>query len=58
VHNQPNQGLFLFWVRFWDDFSEDWEILLTTDRVRTDGVESFLPLRTHVTLDIFQTTKT
>jgi putative ATP-dependent endonuclease of OLD family len=34
-----------------DDFSEDWEILLTTDRVRTDGIESFLPLRTHVTFD-------
>ncbi len=34
-----------------DDFSEDWEILLTTDRVRTNGIKSFLPLRTHVTFD-------
>lgn len=34
-----------------DDFSEDWEVLLTTDRVRTDGIKSFLPLRIHVTFD-------
>lgn len=34
-----------------DDFSEDWEVLLTTDRVRTDGIKSFLPLRTTVTFD-------
>lgn len=34
-----------------DDFSEDWEVLLTTDRIRTDGIRSFLPLRTIVTFD-------
>ncbi|MDQ6953346.1 MAG: AAA family ATPase [Mariprofundaceae bacterium] len=34
-----------------DDFSEDWEVLLTTDRIRTDGIKSFLPLRTTVTFD-------
>jgi putative ATP-dependent endonuclease of OLD family len=34
-----------------DDFSEDWEVLFTTDRIRTDGIKSFLPLRTTVTFD-------
>jgi len=34
-----------------DDFSEDWEVLLTTDRIRTDGIKSFVPLRTIGTLD-------
>jgi len=34
-----------------DDFNEDWEVLLTTDRIRTDGMKSFLPLRTTVTFD-------
>lgn len=34
-----------------DDFSEDWEVLLTTDRIRTDGIKSFLPFRTTVTFD-------
>lgn len=34
-----------------DDFSEEWEVLLTTDRIRTDGIKSFIPLRTICTLD-------
>lgn len=34
-----------------NDFEEDWEILLTTDRVRTDGTRSFVPLRTVLTFD-------
>ena len=34
-----------------DDFSEDWEALFTTDRIRTDGIKSFLPLRTTVTFN-------
>ena len=34
-----------------DDFTEDWEVLLTTDRIRTDGIKSFVPLRTICTLD-------
>jgi putative ATP-dependent endonuclease of OLD family len=33
-----------------DDFSEDWEILFTTDRIRTNA-NSCLPLRTTVTFD-------
>jgi len=33
------------------DFDENWEVLLTTDRIRTDGIKSFLPLRTTVTFD-------
>lgn len=34
-----------------EDFSEDWEILFTTDRIKTDGVNSFIPLRTIITFD-------
>jgi len=34
-----------------DDFTEDWEVLLTTNRIRTDGIKSFVPLRTTVTFD-------
>jgi len=34
-----------------DDFSEEWEVLLTTDRIRTDGIKNFLPFRTTVTFD-------
>ncbi len=34
-----------------EDFTEDWEVLLTTDRIRSDGMKSFLPLRTRVTFD-------
>lgn len=34
-----------------EDFSEDWEVLLTTDRIRTDGIKHFSPLRTSVTFD-------
>lgn len=30
---------------------EDWEVLLTTDRIRTDGIKSFVPLRTIITFD-------
>lgn len=33
------------------DFSEDWEILFTTDRIRIDGVKSFIPIRTIITFD-------
>lgn len=34
-----------------EEFSEDWEVLLTTDRIRSDGNKSFVPLRTVVTFD-------
>ncbi len=34
-----------------NDFIADWELLLTTDRIRTDGLKSFIPLRTICTLD-------
>ncbi len=34
-----------------EDFTEEWEILFTTDRIKTDGVNSFIPLRTIVTFD-------
>ena len=32
-------------------FSEDWEIMFTTERIRTDGNNSFVPLRTIITFD-------
>jgi len=35
-----------------EDFSEDWEILFTTDRIRNDGMgNAFVPLRTIITFD-------
>lgn len=34
-----------------EDFTEEWEVLFTTDRIKTDGVNSFIPLRTIVTFD-------
>ncbi len=34
-----------------ENFSEDWEILLTTDRIKNDGTNSFVPLRTVITYD-------
>ncbi len=35
-----------------DNFSEDWEILFTTDRIRNDDTgNSFVPLRTIITFD-------
>ena len=35
-----------------DDFSEDWEILFTTDRIRNDGTgNAFVPIRTIITFD-------
>ena len=35
-----------------EDFSEDWEILFTTDRIRNDDVgNAFVPLRTIITFD-------
>ena len=34
-----------------NDFTEEWEVLLTTDRIRSDGIKSFVPLRTICTLD-------
>ena len=35
-----------------EDFSEDWEILFTTDRIRNDATgNSFVPLRTIITFD-------
>jgi len=39
-----------------EDFSEDWEVLFTTDRVRTDGIKSFVPLRTIITFDAIKNT--
>ena len=39
-----------------EDFSEDWEILFTTDRIKTDGVNSFIPLRTIITFDTIKNT--
>ena len=33
------------------EFEADWEILLTTDRIRNDGSSSYVPLRTVVTYD-------
>lgn len=32
-------------------FEENWEILLTTDRIRTDGINNFVPIRTIVTYE-------
>ena len=34
-----------------EDFSGDWEILFTTDRIRTDGIRNFVPLRTIIIFD-------
>ncbi len=35
-----------------EDFSEDWEILFTTDRIRSDGTgNAFVPLRTIIVFD-------
>jgi len=34
-----------------EDFSGDWEILFTTDRIRTDGIRNFVPLRTVIIFD-------
>ena len=35
-----------------EDFSEDWEILFTTDRIRSDGTSNaFVPLRTIIIFD-------
>jgi len=35
-----------------EDFSEDWEILFTTDRIRTNETgHTFIPLRTTITFD-------
>lgn len=33
------------------DFTEEYEILFTTDRIKTNGVDSFIPLRTIVTYE-------
>jgi putative ATP-dependent endonuclease of OLD family len=41
---------------FTDDFSEDWEVLFTTDRIRTDGTVSYIPLRTLITFDPVKST--
>ncbi len=38
-----------------DDFSEEWEILFTTDRIRNDAEgAAFVPLRTVITFDIIK----
>jgi putative ATP-dependent endonuclease of the OLD family len=37
-----------------DDFSDDWADLLTTDRIKSDGIKSFVPLRTVVTFDVIK----
>ncbi len=34
-----------------DDFTVDWEILFTTDRIKSNGISNFVPLRTIITLD-------
>jgi putative ATP-dependent endonuclease of OLD family len=34
-----------------EDFTEEWEVLLTTHRIRTNGIKSFIPLRTICTID-------
>jgi len=34
-----------------EDFSGDWEILFTVDRIRTDGINNFVPLRTIIIFD-------
>lgn len=34
-----------------EDFSDDWETMFTTERIRTDGNNSFVPLRTIITFD-------
>ena len=35
-----------------EDFSEDWEVLFTTDRIRNDDTgDAFIPLRTIITFD-------
>ena len=38
-----------------NDFTEDWEILLTTDRIKTEE-KSFIPLRTTITFDATKNT--
>jgi len=38
-----------------NDFSEEWEILFTRDRIKDDGEKSFIPLRTIVTFDPIRT---
>lgn len=34
-----------------DDFLDNWEVLLTTNRIKFDGTKNFVPLRTIVTFD-------
>lgn len=34
-----------------DDFSDEWERLLTTNRIQNDGINSFVPLRTVVSFN-------
>ena len=39
-----------------DNFSEEWEILFTHDRIKDDGEKSYIPLRTIITFDPIRTT--
>ena len=42
-----------------EDFSEDWEILFTTDRIRNDiDGKAFVPLRTIITFDAIKNSYT
>lgn len=38
-----------------DDFSNEWEQVLTTDRIRSNGEQSVVPLRTVITFDAVST---
>jgi len=38
-----------------DNFSEEWERLFTTDRMKDDGEKSYIPLRTIITFDSIRT---
>ncbi len=38
-----------------NDFSDEWEILFTRDRIKDDGEKSYIPLRTIITFDPIRT---
>ncbi len=38
------------------EFNQEWEILFSVERIRTEGVQSFVPLRTVVTFDVIKNT--
>lgn len=37
-----------------EDFSDNWEVLFTTDRIRQDDEKAFVPLRTIITFDVIK----